>query len=125
MSDRLVLTALDVGARSLAAVCRETGAGRDCGADDAPHDFEIVGGLLGFVLFFLNVQLIDYLMPVWTDARNVLLLVNYVAFGLATAYVAAGFRKTGLLAAGIQAGGARKDAILWTRKLANPGGEEE
>ncbi|AKF05310.1 hypothetical protein [Sandaracinus amylolyticus] len=52
--------------------------------------------------------------------------------GLATAYVAAGFRKTGLLASGIQiAGGGpkgtseRKDAILWTRKLANPGGDEE
>lgn len=50
--------------------------------------------------------------------------------GLATAYVAAGFRKTGLLANGIQVPGAkgqheRRDAILWTRKLANPGGEEE
>lgn len=50
--------------------------------------------------------------------------------GLATAYVAAGFRKTGLLASGIMTGGSagsreRKDAILWTRKLANPGGEEE
>jgi hypothetical protein len=45
--------------------------------------------------------------------------------GLATAYCAAGFRKTGLLAAGIQVGKERRDAILWTRKLANPGGEEE
>jgi hypothetical protein len=45
--------------------------------------------------------------------------------GLATAYVAAGFRKTGLLAHGIHSGEGRKDAILWTRKLANPGGEEE
>ena len=52
--------------------------------------------------------------------------------GLATAYVAAGFRKTGLLASGIQVAAAtgktpaeRKDAILWTRKLANPGGDEE
>jgi hypothetical protein len=45
--------------------------------------------------------------------------------GLATAFVAAGFRKTGLLASGIQVGKERKDAILWTRKLANPGGEEE
>jgi hypothetical protein len=45
--------------------------------------------------------------------------------GLATAYVAAGFRKTGLLASGVLAGKERRDAILWTRKLANPGGEEE
>lgn len=44
--------------------------------------------------------------------------------GLATAYLAAGFRKTGLLAGGIMAGGERKDAILWTRKLANPADEE-
>lgn len=44
--------------------------------------------------------------------------------GLATAYVAAGFRKTGLLAGGIVSGGVRKDAILWTRKLANPADEE-
>lgn len=50
--------------------------------------------------------------------------------GLATAYVAAGFRKTGLLAHGCQVAGAkgqpeRRDAILWTRKLMNPAGEEE
>lgn len=45
--------------------------------------------------------------------------------GLATAFVAAGFRKTGLLAGGAQVGKERRDAILWTRKLANPGGEEE
>jgi hypothetical protein len=44
--------------------------------------------------------------------------------GLATAYLAAGFRKTGLLAGGIMTGGERKDAILWTRKLANPADEE-
>lgn len=44
--------------------------------------------------------------------------------GLATAYLAAGFRKTGLLAGGIAVGGERKDAILWTRKLANPADEE-
>ena len=43
--------------------------------------------------------------------------------GLATAYVAAGFRRTGLLAHGCQSGGERKDAILWTRKLANPAGD--
>ncbi len=45
--------------------------------------------------------------------------------GLATAYVAAGFRKTGVLARGAQQSGKRTDAILWTRKLANPGLEEE
>ncbi|MFO0686816.1 MAG: hypothetical protein U0234_32435 [Sandaracinus sp.] len=43
--------------------------------------------------------------------------------GLATAYVAAGFRRTGLMASGCQSGGERKDAILWTRKLANPAGD--
>ena len=45
---------------------------------------------------------------------------------LATAYVAAGFRKTGLLAAGWHAhnGHGRRDAILWTKKLANPAGDE-
>jgi hypothetical protein len=44
---------------------------------------------------------------------------------LATAYTAAGFRKTGLLAQGIVARGQRRDAILWTQKLANPGAEDE
>lgn len=44
--------------------------------------------------------------------------------GLATAYAAAGFRKTGLLAGGIVVAGERKDAILWTRKLANPADED-
>ena len=44
---------------------------------------------------------------------------------LSTAFVAAGYRKTGLLAQGIlDKGGGRKDAILWTRKLANPLGED-
>jgi hypothetical protein len=41
---------------------------------------------------------------------------------LATAYAAAGFRKTGLLAKGIMVDGEHKDAILWTRKLADPNG---
>ncbi|NLY92457.1 MAG: hypothetical protein GXY23_00380 [Myxococcales bacterium] len=41
-----------------------------------------------------------------------------------TAYIAAGFRKTGLLAEGILVRGERKDAILYTRKLANPGEDE-
>jgi hypothetical protein len=44
---------------------------------------------------------------------------------LATSYTAAGFRKTGLLAQGIVVGKQRKDAILWTQKLANPGAEGE
>lgn len=39
-------------------------------------------------------------------------------------YLSAGFRKTGLLARGIQIGNERKDAILWTRKLSSPGGED-
>ena len=44
---------------------------------------------------------------------------------LSTAFVAAGYRKTGLLAQGIVDGArGRKDAILWTRKLANPLGED-
>ena len=41
---------------------------------------------------------------------------------LATAFVAAGFRKTGLLARGVLCGGIRSDAVLWTRKLADPSG---
>lgn len=44
---------------------------------------------------------------------------------LSTAYLSSGFRKTGLLAKGVQVGEGRKDAILWTRKLANPGGEDD
>jgi hypothetical protein len=43
---------------------------------------------------------------------------------LGTVYAAAGFRKTGLLAQGILVGDERKDAILWTRKLANPAGDD-
>jgi hypothetical protein len=43
---------------------------------------------------------------------------------MATVFTAAGYRKTGLLALGVQLGKQRKDAILWTRKLANPGGED-
>ncbi len=43
--------------------------------------------------------------------------------GVATAYCAAGFRKTGLLAGGIYSGGERHDAILWTKKLSNPADE--
>lgn len=41
-----------------------------------------------------------------------------------TAFIAAGYRKTGLLAEGILVDGERKDAILFTRKLANPGEDE-
>ena len=43
---------------------------------------------------------------------------------LSTAFIAAGYRKTGLLASGVKVGEARKDAILWTRKLANPAEDE-
>jgi len=40
---------------------------------------------------------------------------------LSTCFVAAGYRKTGLLAQALPApDGERRDAILWTRKLANP-----
>lgn len=42
---------------------------------------------------------------------------------LSMSYLAAGFRKTGLLARGIQVGEGRRDAILWSRKLFNPAGE--
>ena len=42
---------------------------------------------------------------------------------LAMSYLAAGFRKTGLLARGVQVGEERRDAILWSRKLFNPAGE--
>ncbi len=44
---------------------------------------------------------------------------------IGTAMVAAGYRKTGLLAAGVKVGDERKDAILWTRKLANPAEDEK
>lgn len=44
---------------------------------------------------------------------------------LATAFIAAGFRKTGLLAKGALLGDKRSDAILWTRKLADPSGGSE
>jgi hypothetical protein len=39
---------------------------------------------------------------------------------LATAFVFNGFRRTGLLLGHIVTGGERKDAIVWSRKLANP-----
>ncbi len=44
---------------------------------------------------------------------------------LATAFLAAGFRKTGLLAKGVLLADKRSDAILWTRKLADPSGGSE
>ena len=44
---------------------------------------------------------------------------------ISTAFVAAGYRKTGLLAQGIlDADGGRKDAILWTHKFMSALGEE-
>ena len=39
---------------------------------------------------------------------------------LATAFVYNGFRRTGLLVSHITVRGERKDAIVWSRKLANP-----
>lgn len=39
---------------------------------------------------------------------------------LATAYLQNGFRRTGLLLQHLVVGGNRKDAIVWSRKLANP-----
>ncbi len=44
---------------------------------------------------------------------------------MATVYLASGFRKTGLLARALDVGGGeRKDAILWSRKLLNPAGDD-
>lgn len=43
---------------------------------------------------------------------------------MASVYLACGFRKTGLLAQGVLVGDQRQDAILWTRKLANPGDDD-
>ena len=43
---------------------------------------------------------------------------------MASVYLACGFRKTGLLAQGVLVGDTRQDAILWTRKLANPGDDD-
>jgi hypothetical protein len=42
---------------------------------------------------------------------------------LATVFLHNGFRRTGLLLEHLLLGGARRDAILWSRKLANPGDE--
>jgi hypothetical protein len=42
---------------------------------------------------------------------------------LATAFVFNGFRRTGLLQNHVTVGGQRKDAIVWSRKLANPADE--
>jgi hypothetical protein len=44
---------------------------------------------------------------------------------MATAFAAAGFRRTGLLRQHVRVKDERRDAILWSRKLATPGGEEE
>ncbi|HKU37613.1 MAG TPA: hypothetical protein VJR89_05680, partial [Polyangiales bacterium] len=44
---------------------------------------------------------------------------------LTTVFLASGFRKTGLLAKGVLLGEKRSDAILWTRKLADPSGGSE
>jgi hypothetical protein len=44
---------------------------------------------------------------------------------LSAVFLAAGYRKTGLLARGVLVEGKRSDAILWTRKLADPAGGAE
>jgi hypothetical protein len=44
---------------------------------------------------------------------------------LATIFVSCGYRKTGLLAKGALCGDKRSDAVLWTRKLADPSGGSE
>jgi hypothetical protein len=44
---------------------------------------------------------------------------------LGAVFLAAGYRKTGLLARGVLCEGKRSDAILWTRKLADPAGGDE
>jgi len=44
---------------------------------------------------------------------------------LATVFLCGGYRKTGLLARGVLVEGKRSDAILWTRKLADPAGGED
>jgi hypothetical protein len=43
--------------------------------------------------------------------------------GLAYAFLCNGFRRTGLLVEHLSVGAQRKDAILWSRKLANPADE--
>lgn len=44
---------------------------------------------------------------------------------LATAFFAAGFRKTGLVEKGVVINGVRQDAILWAQKLANPAADDD
>jgi hypothetical protein len=44
---------------------------------------------------------------------------------LATVFLACGYRKTGLLAKGALVADKRSDAVLWTRKLADPSGGSE
>jgi hypothetical protein len=44
---------------------------------------------------------------------------------LATIFLSCGYRKTGLLAKGALVGDKRSDAVLWTRKLADPSGGSE
>lgn len=57
-------------------------------------------------------------------------IVSAFSFGpsddemLSAAFLAAGYRKTGLLAMGVKVADGRRDAILWTRKLANPAEDE-
>jgi len=54
------------------------------------------------------------------DAVSVFSLAPSDDISLATAFAFNGFRRTGLLQNHLQVGTARKDAIIWSRRLANP-----
>jgi hypothetical protein len=54
------------------------------------------------------------------DAVSVFSLAPSDDVSLATAFAFNGFRRTGLLQNHLQVGNARKDAIIWSRRLANP-----
>jgi hypothetical protein len=46
----------------------------------------VVSMVLGYLLYFLNVHLFAYMLPVLGTARDVFLLVNYVLFGVSGAW---------------------------------------
>jgi len=60
--------------------------------------------------------------------KNIVSAFSFIPFddvGLATAFLTAGYKKTGFLAQGIFYGKKHVDAVLWTRKLADPAGADE
>jgi hypothetical protein len=60
--------------------------------------------------------------------RGIVSAFSFIPFddvGFATAFLGASFRKTGLLAQGVLFAKKHVDAVLWTRKLADPAGGEE